>query len=359
MANKTVEILLAAGQTGLTIDLYQWGSDTRINGSGDTLTEETNRKGLYTATVTEAITGMMTAHVFNGSTLITAADLYIPSDAVGVYRAGAFAYADMIRLNGKRTDATPSQNDRPKLWLSGMDIRNSNGAGLEITTPAGNGIYVYSETEAVWFESVESAALELLGGPYGIFVAANDNPNTSGAPIVYQTVDTSRPFVSIASGTASMGFESSIWSNATRTLTAGSMVITPIVASVSNPFYATRDLPKLPAASANVIIWTIVNAMGEAVTLTGKTCRLVAYLTTSEGEDDTTEIDDSITASFQYATGGDGLVVGGADNNQITLAHSITKTATAGEYRYMLWNITDNTLLAKGKMPIVPSVKGS
>jgi hypothetical protein len=151
--------------------------------------------------------------VFNGATLITATDLFIHSDTAAVFRAGAFAYADMIRMNGKRTDGTQSQNDRPKLWLSGMDIRNTNGAGLEITTPNGNGIYVYSETEAVWFESVDSAALELQGGPYAFYLAANDNPNTGGAPIVYQTVDTSRPFVSIASGTASLGFESSIASS--------------------------------------------------------------------------------------------------------------------------------------------------
>ena len=137
------------------------------------------------------------------------------------------------------------------------------------------------------------------------------------------------------------------------------LTITPLVASVANPFYATRDLPKLPAASANTIVWTITDGNGAAVNLSGKTIRLVAYLTTSAGDNVDSVIDDTIAASFQYATSGDGITVGGADNNQITLVHSITKTATPGDFRYMLWNITDNTLLAKGKMPIEPSVKGS
>lgn len=137
------------------------------------------------------------------------------------------------------------------------------------------------------------------------------------------------------------------------------LTITPLVASVANPFYATRDLPKLPAASGNTIVWTITDGAGAAVSLSGKTIRLVAYLTSDSGDDVDSVIDDTIAASFQYATSGDGITVGGADNNQITLVHSITKTATPGNYRYFLLNVTDRIVLAKGRMPIEPSVWGS
>lgn len=263
MANKTVEILLdQSGLSVLTVDLFQFGSDTRANGSGDTMTEATNRKGCYQATVTEAITGLFTCHIYDDGVLIKTGVTRFGSDAVGVYRIVPWTMADVIYLYGAESSAS----------------------GLADFVA----------------DYVESGYL------------------------------------------------------------ASGLTITPLVASVANPFYATRDLPVLPAASGNTIIWTITDGNGSAVDLSGKTCRLVAYTVTAVGDNENETYDDTVSSvAFQYATGGDGLTVGGTDNNQITLVHSITKTATAGNYRYFLWNITDNTLLAKGRMPIEPSVKGS
>lgn len=56
MADTPVEFIFAPGQT-LTVDLYPAGSDTAA-ATGKAATERTNAKGVYTITVSEALTGM-------------------------------------------------------------------------------------------------------------------------------------------------------------------------------------------------------------------------------------------------------------------------------------------------------------
>lgn len=69
MADTNIKIQLATGFAGLTLELYPDGSDTVANSPADTLTEETNRLGLYAATVTEALDGVYFAKVLDGATL--------------------------------------------------------------------------------------------------------------------------------------------------------------------------------------------------------------------------------------------------------------------------------------------------
>lgn len=76
----TLEVLAPTGQT-LTVELYPQGSDTIANGAGDSLTEATNRKGLYTATVAEVLTGWHTAHVKLGGVVILVGDAYMTDGA--------------------------------------------------------------------------------------------------------------------------------------------------------------------------------------------------------------------------------------------------------------------------------------
>lgn len=84
MANTTVEVKVPTGLT-LTVDIYPYGSDAIANGAGDTLTEATNRKGLYTATVTEALSGWYTAHIKTATTTLGVFDLYLEDDT-GIWR---------------------------------------------------------------------------------------------------------------------------------------------------------------------------------------------------------------------------------------------------------------------------------
>ena len=66
MANTIVQCDAPDGMT-LTLKLYAVNGDTLLNGSGDALTERTNNSGTYTATVTEALTGVHEARITNAS----------------------------------------------------------------------------------------------------------------------------------------------------------------------------------------------------------------------------------------------------------------------------------------------------
>ena len=128
-----------------------------------------------------------------------------------------------------------------------------------------------------------------------------------------------------------------------------------IPTSVGNPFIATKDLAAIPQASAHQVRWTILSS-GVAVDLTGKTVRCVfGQVTDAVDVDDRT--DDVVAGSFSYETGGSGIVISGSSNNIVTLTHDIAKTAEPGAYRYWLWNITDNTVLCRGKASIEPALK--
>lgn len=70
MATTPVEIILPSGLTA-TLSLYAAGSDTLANSDGaDTLTEDSNALGFYTANVTEALDGIHKAKVLVGSSVI-------------------------------------------------------------------------------------------------------------------------------------------------------------------------------------------------------------------------------------------------------------------------------------------------
>jgi hypothetical protein len=79
MATTPVEFRAPSGLT-LTLELYPYGSDSIANGAGDSATEETNRKGVYQAPVTEALTGWHTAHVKSGSDIVAVYDIYLEDD---------------------------------------------------------------------------------------------------------------------------------------------------------------------------------------------------------------------------------------------------------------------------------------
>ena len=141
-----------------------------------------------------------------------------------------------------------------------------------------------------------------------------------------------------------------VWAAATRSLTSFNPT------TVANPFIATKDLAAIPTASAHAVEWTIVDRLGNAVSLSGKTVRCVFGLVSDAGdEDDTT--DDTLTASFAYETSGSGIVVSGTGSNIVTLTHDVAKTATAGQFRYWLWNTTDKRLLVKGLAFVEPALQ--
>jgi hypothetical protein len=145
-------------------------------------------------------------------------------------------------------------------------------------------------------------------------------------------------------------YSSSAMANAPSTL-----VITPIVASVTNPRHATRDLAAILQGAENTDYWDIVDATGAAIDLSAKTVRFVVCQVDDEGDvDDRT--DDELTPLYQYTTGDDdNITISGDDDNRVSITHVAENTGTPGVFRYFLINVTDNIPLATGKLPIKPA----
>lgn len=79
MATTPVQFYAPSGLT-LTLEVYPYGSDTIGNTGGDTATEKTNCKGLYSADVTEALSGWHNAVVKQGTTVIANYSVYLVDD---------------------------------------------------------------------------------------------------------------------------------------------------------------------------------------------------------------------------------------------------------------------------------------
>jgi hypothetical protein len=87
MATTPVEFQAPSGMT-LTVKLYPYGSDSIANGAGgDSATEATNRKGLYSASVAESITGWHTVHIFDASSNLIALYAVYMLDTTDIRRA--------------------------------------------------------------------------------------------------------------------------------------------------------------------------------------------------------------------------------------------------------------------------------
>lgn len=80
VSDTIVEIQLPSGVTS-TLSLYADGNDALANSDGaDTLTESLNRKGLYAATVTEALAGLYFAKILVGSNVLATGWIKLADD---------------------------------------------------------------------------------------------------------------------------------------------------------------------------------------------------------------------------------------------------------------------------------------
>lgn len=103
MATTPVEIQLPSGLTGLTLSIYSLTDDSSLSNSdgADTLTEETNAKMFYRASVTEALSGIYRYRIIKDSAEYASGYLYI-TDTTTV-RYGVNTYAEAI-LHSEWTD---------------------------------------------------------------------------------------------------------------------------------------------------------------------------------------------------------------------------------------------------------------
>lgn len=131
---------------------------------------------------------------------------------------------------------------------------------------------------------------------------------------------------------------------------ASRIVMVPSTSIVVGEYFTSlgvqgRDLSIAQHASG-VFLFAVEDGNGDPVNLSGKSVRFVVH-----------DAQDMVV--FQTDTGGAGVSVTGDDDNYIVVVVGGDNTATAGEYFFKLWNITNNDLLGTGDFVIKAAPIGS
>jgi len=129
MASTIVELLAPSGLT-LTLELFPELSDTIANGAGDTLTEATNRDGLYTATVTESLAGYYYAKIIDGSSNLISAGWVKLADDTNTYTVGE----RVVAIEGTNRQFDDLNDIAATDIVSSGAITTSGGAVSTVTT---------------------------------------------------------------------------------------------------------------------------------------------------------------------------------------------------------------------------------
>lgn len=181
MASEPIEVYYDPGKT-LTYDLYARDSDTLAIGS-QTLTEETNRDGVYKGTVVSSLAGYYTLHLFEGSRKRGIFDIYLTNTTSTAY---AMTVGDQVAMSSVAIQIFNLHD------LSVADIRSAVGlASGNLDTQLGN-IPTNSEfnartlTAAAYFDPATDTVN--VGKVSGSTTAATNMKYINEAPLVL-TVD--------------------------------------------------------------------------------------------------------------------------------------------------------------------------
>jgi hypothetical protein len=147
MASTPVEAMVGLTGLTLTLQLFPRGVDTIANGAGDAMTEQTNRKGCYRATVTEAITGVHEAYIYEGADLIFTGAVYL-LDTTDVFSIGELADIPVSDIGGSVYDAAhdfsrgDSTDQHRVLWYkNGAKQTTVTSPTLSVKDDAGNVLF--------------------------------------------------------------------------------------------------------------------------------------------------------------------------------------------------------------------------
>lgn len=184
MASTPVQLQLPSGLTA-TLSLYAAGSDTLANSGGaDTLTEATNAKGLYTATVTEALSGVYFAKVLVGSNVVGTGWVALADDTT-TYRV-VDSYLEAQRLDASITSrlADADYTEPPTAAEIEAALVNDGDATALLQAIAdkieSEGITTSAIAAAVWAYTVTAggSADAALSSAYAAATAASGSAST-------------------------------------------------------------------------------------------------------------------------------------------------------------------------------------
>ena len=267
---STLELLAPTGLT-LTVELYPHGSDAIANTGGDSLTEATNRRGLYTATISETLSGWHTAHVKLSGTVIAAGDVLM-ADGQTCRVRDHDPKADVAFVSG--TAQTAGDIVEILTAIKGAGWTTENLKAIKDAVDAIDPLDA-TETQAAAAAAIAAAGLAGTGGAYTQTVTVTSDGST---PIPNATV-------AIYSGSTLVDTKTTNSSGvATPTCDAGS--------------YTLRVTASGYASSST------------SITVTADAARTVslAALSSVVGASDPSQ-----TTAYWYVYGNDGVLVGAGD----------------------------------------------
>lgn len=170
MASAVVEAFLGISGLTLTVDLYPLGSDT-AGASGITMTEATNRKGLYTGTTTAALVGEHQVFMKSGSTVVGLGYVWMTDDTA-VHRI----------VDAAAVDAKSGTSVNVGSWL-GTVITTAvpNTASVTVTTNNDKTAYSLSQAFPSNFSSLGIGASGHILIVDTLTTYTNDTPQTGDA----------------------------------------------------------------------------------------------------------------------------------------------------------------------------------
>lgn len=123
-----------------------------------------------------------------------------------------------------------------------------------------------------------------------------------------------------------------------------SVIVTPLSSTVSAGEVSESDLTAYQHAKLGRYVWIITDSDGNHVDLSGKAITIVFY-----------DPHPPYTTRFSYSTDSGEVVISGTNHDQVELDADDEHTAEPGILAYVVRNSTDDTILARGTLTIVPA----
>lgn len=175
MPSTPVEIVLPSGLTA-TLSLYAVGSDTLANSDGaDVLVEDSNARGFYTATVTEALSGVHKVKVLVGSSVVANGYVDMVDDVNRRYVVDSYPSAASVSGAGARTiTITVDDGSSP---LEGATVRFGEGANTYTATTDVSGNATFNLDDATYTVAITKPGYTFSGTT--LVVSADATPTYS------------------------------------------------------------------------------------------------------------------------------------------------------------------------------------
>jgi len=161
MATTPIELAWDPGKT-LTIDIYPLGNDTITAVSGRSLTEATNRDGIYGCNITEALSGYYEVHLFEGSIKLAIFDISLADTttlahcmAYGSNQIHAIAAANAVLIGMVNSNTSSIKTKTDQLAFGTANRVNAQIYGFQNDTITRN---AYDESTAHPLRSADTGS---------------------------------------------------------------------------------------------------------------------------------------------------------------------------------------------------------